>query len=165
LVLLDQTDQAIVLVGPSSPLQYDPAHAVLPDPRLTPGDTLPGVTAADVCMPGLAREYRQVTEEMRDRVYEEYGRSRGLDCCEVDHLIPPQLGGSNDIKNLWLQPDAPRPGWAEKDELENELDAEVCDWEMLLADAQRCIASNWVACWEKHVVPEFGFKTFITRWR
>jgi hypothetical protein len=34
------------------PLNFDPAHAVLPDPKLTPGDTFPAVTAADVCTPG-----------------------------------------------------------------------------------------------------------------
>src|SRR5271169_6125074 len=36
--------------GPSFPmpeLVYDPPHAVLPDPKLTPGDNFPGVTAAD----------------------------------------------------------------------------------------------------------------------
>ena len=60
------------------------------------------------------------------------------------------------MKNLWPQPDAPRPGWDEKDQLENELHAEVCAGKMTLADAQHCIASNWVECWEKHVVPGYG---------
>jgi hypothetical protein len=55
--------------GPSfsiPPLHYDPAHAALPDPKLTPGDTFPGVTADDVCSPGWSREHRNVTESMRD---------------------------------------------------------------------------------------------------
>ncbi len=47
------------------------------------------------------------------------------------------------------QPDEPRPGWTEKDQPENELHAEVCASKMPLADAQHCIASNWVECWEK----------------
>jgi hypothetical protein len=129
---------------------------VLPDPKLTPGDALPAVMAADICTPGWATEHRHVTESMRDQVYAEYGRTRGPDCCEVDHLIQLELGGSNDMKNLWPQPDAPRPGWDEKDQLENELHAEVCAGKMTLADAQHCIASNWVECWEKHVVPGYG---------
>jgi hypothetical protein len=41
-----------------SPLNYDHKHAVLPDPKLTPGDTLPVVTAAEVCTPGWATEHR-----------------------------------------------------------------------------------------------------------
>lgn len=138
------------------PLHYDPAHAVLPDPKLTPGDTFPGTTADDVCTPGWSREHRHVTEGMRDKVYAEYGRSEGPGCCEVDHLIPLELGGSNDMKNLWPQPDDPRPGDAEKDSLEDDLHARVCKGEMSLADAQKCIASNWVGCWEKYVVPEYG---------
>lgn len=88
---------------------------------------------------------------MRDRVYAEYGRTRGPSCCEVDHLVPLELGGSNDLKNLWPQPDDPRPGDAEKDQLENELHHQVCAGKLSLADAQKCITSNWVECWEKYV--------------
>ncbi len=141
---------------PVPPLHYDPAHAALPDPTLTPGDILPGVTLDDVCTPGWAREHRSVTESMRDQVYAEYKRARGPSCCEVDHLVPLELGGSNDLKNLWPQPDEPRPGDAEKDLLENELHKRVCKGVMPLADAQKCIESNWVECWEKHVVPGYG---------
>jgi hypothetical protein len=141
---------------PIPPLHYDPAHGVLPDPKLTPGDTFTGATVDDICTPGWSREHRHVTEKMRDKVYAEYGRTRGPGCCEVDHLIPLELGGSNDIKNLWPQPDDPRPGDAEKDSLENDLHARVCKGEISLDDAQKCIASNWVGCWEKYVVPEYG---------
>jgi hypothetical protein len=116
-------------------LHYDPAHAVLPDRSLTPGDVLPDATKDDVCTPGWSREHREVTESMRDRVYAEYGRTRGPGCCEVDHLIPLELGGSNDMKNLWPQPDDPRPGSPEKDQLENELHSQVCSGKMPLADA------------------------------
>ena len=137
-------------------LHYDPARAVLRDAKLTPGDTFPGVTASDVCTPGWSGQHRHVTETMRDRVYAEYGRARGPGCCEVDHLVPLELGGSNDFRNLWPQPGDPRPGDAEKDGLENELHHLVCAGKMPLADAQKCIASNWVECWEKYVVPEYG---------
>jgi hypothetical protein len=137
-------------------LHYDPARAILPDPKLTPGDTFPGVTADDVCTPGWSRAHRDVTEAMRDQVYAEYGRTRAPGCCEVDHLIPLELGGSNDMKNLWPQPDDPHPGDAEKDQLENDLHKRVCEGKMPLVDAQKCIASNWVECWKTYVVPEYG---------
>jgi hypothetical protein len=87
---------------------------------------------------------------MRDRVFEEYRRVEGPDCCELDHLIPLELGGSNDNKNLWPQPDKPLPGWVDKDDFENELHAEVCEGTMTLSGALHCIASNWVECWQKH---------------
>lgn len=141
---------------PIPPLHYDPVHAILPDPKLTPGDVFKGATKDDVCTPGWSREHRNVTESMRDQVYAEYGRTRGPGCCEVDHLIPLELGGSNDMKNLWPQPDDPRPGDAEKDSLENNLHARVCKGKLSLVAAQKCIAADWVKCWEKYVVPEYG---------
>lgn len=147
---------------------------MLPDPRFTPGDILPAVTASDVCTPGWATDHRHVTEEMRAQVYAEYGYDyehcqgpeQGVSylSCEVDHLIPLELGGSNDLKNLWPQPFScanrqlcavydPRPGAGEKDQLENELHHMVCTGRISLADAEHCIASNWVACWQKYVAP------------
>src|SRR5208282_4141838 len=54
---------------PIPPLHFDPAHAVLPDPKLTPGDVLSDATKDDVCTPGWASEHRHVTESDRDRVY------------------------------------------------------------------------------------------------
>ena len=135
-------EPSVTSVPTPAVLEFDPAHAILPHSKLTPGDTFPGVTASDVCTPGWASEHRHVTEEMRDRVFEEYRRVEGPDCCKLDHLIPLELGGSNDIKNLWPQPDKPLPGWADKDDLENELHAEVCEGTLTLSDAQHCIASK-----------------------
>jgi|SRR5208282_1562528 len=142
--------------APIPPLHYDPAHAVLPNPKLTPGDVFADATKDDVCTPGWAREHRHVTASDRERVYAEYGRTEGPGCCEVDHLVPLELGGSNDMKNLWPQPEEPRPGDLEKDDLENVLHELVCKGEIVLPDAQKCIASNWVTCWEKYVVPRYG---------
>jgi hypothetical protein len=145
-------------IGPGGILvqHYDPAAAARPDPKLTPGDVFADASDEDVCTPGWAKEHRHVTEDMKDKVYGEYGRKEGPGCCEVDHLIPLELGGSNDIKNLWPQPDDPRPGDGEKDQLENELHHLVCSGKMKLADAQKCIASDWVKCWETYVVPTYG---------
>jgi hypothetical protein len=139
---------------PIPPLRFDLARAVLPDPKLTPGDTFPGVTTGDICTPGWSRQHRRVTGSTRDKVYAEYGRTPG--CCEVDHLIPLELGGSNEVKNLWPEPEDPRQGSAEKDHLENELHAHVCAGKMTIAHAQDCIPSNWIECWEKYVVPGYG---------
>jgi hypothetical protein len=141
-------------------LEYHIENAVLPDPKLTPGDVFREATAEDVCTPGWSRDHRHVTESEKTKVYEEYpdsGRKcvciNGLPgCCDVDHLIPLEIGGSNDTKNLWPEPEEPRPGSFEKDQIENRLHALVCEGKMSLVDAQKCIASNWIACWQKHVV-------------
>src|SRR6266536_44605 len=54
-----------------------------------------------VVCPWLSRAVRHVTAAQRVQVYAEYGVADvpGLD--EVDHFIPLELGGSNDIANLW----------------------------------------------------------------
>ena len=102
-------------------IHYDPAQAALPDPKLTPGDTFPGVTAEDVCTPEWGSEHRHVTEERRRDVYQRYGRTDEPPYAETDHLIPLELGGSNSILNLWPEPYEPHPGASEKDSLENNL--------------------------------------------
>jgi hypothetical protein len=150
---------------PIPPLHFDPARAVMSDPKLTPGDVFPNTTKDDVCTPGWAGEHRHVTESEKGRVYSEYPDwhrtcqcvvSGGDYCCEIDHLIPLELGGSNDVKNLWPQPVDPRPGSLEKDSLEHELHTAVCHGKLSLADAQKCIASNRVECWKRYVVPLYG---------
>ncbi len=146
-------------------LQYDPGRAILPDSKVTPGDSIPGATKEDVYSYGWAREHRDVSQGDRAKAFERYPNSRRTcacqlsnvgDCCDVDHLIPLELGGSNDDKNLWPQPWDPRPGSLEKDQLENELHSLVCKGTLSLKEAQQCIASNWIECWKKYMVPEYG---------
>jgi hypothetical protein len=78
-------------------------------------------------------------------VYAEYGiaeRSPGQ--FEVDHSVPLELGGSNDIANLWPEAAELRPGFHEKDQVENYLHDQVCAGSISLLDGQRAIARNWL---------------------
>jgi hypothetical protein len=54
--------------------------------------------------------------------------------CEVDHLIPLELGGSNDVKTLWPQPQDPRPVLTRKTALNttciDEFVTARCRWRM-----------------------------------
>jgi hypothetical protein len=129
--------------------------ALLPDPRVTPGDAVT-TDAQTVCVPGYARRERNVPPEVKREVYRDYGvhpatqtrnGKRVRTCCEVDHLISLELGGSNDIKNLWPQPYLPRPGARQKDVLENWLHQRVCSGKMSIADAQRSISRDWYAAY------------------
>ncbi len=124
--------------------------AYLPDPRLTPGDTLP-VTAQDVCTPGYARRVRNVPLELNHQVYQEYGMYHHTPRqYEVDHLISLELGGSNSIRNLWPQPYFTQPWNAHvKDQLENQLHREVCSGQIDLTLAQKEIASDWIAAYKQ----------------
>ena len=60
---------------------------------------------------------------------------------ELDHLVPLELGGSNDITNLW-----PEVGKLPntKDEVEYTLNRAVCDGQVTLAAAQLAIATDWL---------------------
>src|SRR5579862_1996722 len=109
----------------------------LPDPRLTPGDTL-RVTPADICAPGYTTIVRAVLTAVKRQVYAAYGRSRRKGVCyEVDHLIALELGGSNRLSNLW--PERYDITWNAhvKDQLENRLHEMVCTGQLDLATAQR----------------------------
>jgi hypothetical protein len=126
-----------------------PANAAdLPDPTLTPG-TVMTTDAAAVCTPGYTKSVRHVSGKVRAQVYAEYGIvSHRSGEYEVDHLISLELGGSNDIKNLW-----PESYWTErwnarvKDKLEDRLHNLVCSGKLRLEEAQRAIARDWIAAY------------------
>jgi hypothetical protein len=76
---------------------------IIPDPKLTPGDTF-DVTTQDLCVPGYAKKVRAVPAWLKRQAYAEYGITQyKTGDYEVDHLIPLSLGGSNSIRNLWPQ--------------------------------------------------------------
>jgi hypothetical protein len=116
-----------------------------PDPGCTPGAAFVSATTTDVCRAGYSSSVRNVPSSEKRAVYAEYGiRTHRSGQYEVDHLISLELGGSNDISNLWPEAAAPWPGFHQKDVVENYLHAQVCSGAMTLAAAQRIIATNWV---------------------
>jgi hypothetical protein len=132
---------ALVLVHKAGP------SSLYPDQRLTRGDILTA-DAAVVCAPGYAKSVRHVSQSEKLEVYREYGVSypQARGAYEVDHFIPLELGGSNEIINLWLEPADPEPGFHEKDAVENYLHAQVCVTKTIsLAEAQREIRTDWYA--------------------
>lgn len=126
------------------------AAGALPDRACTPGDVFPNVTKADICVSGYAKSVRNVPESEKNQVYADYGiASRTPGQYEVDHLVSLELGGSNDISNLWPEPAAPKPGFHEKDQVENYLHDQVCSGAITLAEAQSKIAVNWLDVYNK----------------
>jgi hypothetical protein len=71
---------------------------------------------------------------------------------EVDHLISLELGGSNDIKNLWPESHQTKPWNAHvKDKLEDRLHELVCAGRLSLPEAQKAIATDWIAAYRRFV--------------
>ncbi len=120
------------------------ASGGLPDPQCTPGAIF-SVSTAEICRSGYASSVRNVTESEKQAVYAEYGiRHHTTGQYEVDHLVSLELGGSNDISNLWPEAASPKPGFHEKDDVENYLHDQVCSGHISLAEAQKEIATNWL---------------------
>ncbi len=121
------------------------AHDGLPDRACTPGDIFPNAAAEQICKRGYSASVRNVPSAVKRQVYEEYNiitHRRGE--YEVDHLISLELGGSNDISNLWPEAAEPRPGFHEKDAVENYLHEQLCSGKMTLQQVQTAIANNWL---------------------
>lgn len=120
------------------------ADGVNPDPECTPGAAM-GISVDVVCTTST-RGRRAVTTAMKNQVYKAYDiTSHPSGAFEVDHFIPLELGGSNDIANLWPEPAQPTPGFHEKDKAETALHDEVCKAHtMTLDQAQRVIATDWL---------------------
>jgi hypothetical protein len=120
-------------------------RGLLPDSRCTPGSIDPAVTQGNIrstiCRYGWTRTVRPPewqTEQFKyDVAYPAYGATGRT---ELDHLVPLELGGSNDATNLWPEkPPTPNP----KDNVERALNRAVCDGTVTLAAAQAAISSNW----------------------
>ena len=106
------------------------------------------MTVGDLCPTAHTKLVRHVTPAQKHRAYAVYGAAPkpGV-CCEVDHLIPLELGGSNADRNLWPEPYAPKPGAREKDVLETFLHFAVCGGTLSLKEAQQKIAADWHAAY------------------
>lgn len=116
----------------------------LPDSACTPGDVMETNTDK-ICQSGYAGSVRNVPDSEKNQVYAEYGiASHTAGQYEVDHLVSLELGGSNDISNLWPELASPKPGFHEKDKVENYLHDQVCAGKISLQQAQVQIATNWL---------------------
>lgn len=129
----------------------------VPDPTCTPGAFNPTVTLAVLknssFRTGCVRNC-VTQEEDKNVTYSEYGIPHPADnqganqVCELDHLIPLELGGADTLDNIWPQcgpnqiPLANRY-FKEKDQVENYLADQAKTGKMDLGKAQAAIAADW----------------------
>lgn len=153
---------ASVALGPSQP----PSQGCdigqrdgfpVPDPRCTPGAVNPTVTAAVLANPAFRTRClrNNVTSEgQKAQTYAWYKQAHPAEnfgptqTCELDHLVPLELGGADTLDNIWPQcgpADAPLEArfFKRKDTVENYLAWAVKTGRMDLGTAQRGIASDW----------------------
>jgi len=144
------TSTAAAKIGQRTKTSGCQVSQALPDSACTPGAIIATATKDQICRPGYATSVRNVPDSVKNQAYAEYGiRSHRTGEYEVDHLISLELGGSNDIANLWPEAANPRPGFHEKDQVENYLHDQVCSGAVSLSQAQEQIATDWLTVYDK----------------
>ena len=128
---------------------FDPEAA--PNRSLTPGATR-RVTLSEVCSAPQEQVIGDVSVSLRQKVLQEYGIANARpEDYEIDYLIAPRLGGTEDIRNLWPEPYRARVWNAHvKDALEERLHEMVCSGQLDLSTAQHDIASDWISAYKKY---------------
>ena len=121
----------------------------LPDRGCSPGAYYSRLTKKVICSTTFRTDLiRHVTDAEKHQVELEYGLApKGYGkTLEIDHIVSLELGGSNDIANLYPEEATftdSAPGYHVKDTLENKLHDMVCAGQIGLRSAQRQIASDW----------------------
>lgn len=145
-------------ITPSRPPTYqivDVDGVPEPDPTMTPGSVLPGVSTDVVCSTSWVRAHRSVSTAVIDAVFGAYGITASHRAgYELDHLIPTELGGDGTVANLWPQPRtaaSPQATAAAKDRLEQRLRDLVCAHRLPLATAQHDIDTSWGAAYTRYL--------------
>jgi hypothetical protein len=118
---------------------------VLPDKRCSPGAIERSRPASVLCDASFRTgTVRNVSDTTKHAIENEYGLAPKAygSSLEIDHIVSLELGGSNDIANLYPEL---APGFHVKDKLENRLHKLVCTGKLSLRTAQRRIALDWTA--------------------
>ena len=131
---------AIVVVA-LAPRGGGGSHAIVADPRRTPGVLNPNVTQADIrstiCRRGWTSTIRppeSYTNALKQKQMRQYRETGSMSDYQEDHFISLELGGNpTDPRNLWPEP---YPRASQMDQTENQLNAEVCSGQLTLAQAQ-----------------------------
>jgi hypothetical protein len=117
-----------------------------PDRACSPGAYYSGLTKTILCSPSFhTSSIRNVPESEKHQDEIEYGLApKGYgSTLEIDHIISLELGGANDIANLFPEKANAAPGFHVKDKLENEAHRWVCEGKITLHAAQVAIATDW----------------------
>ena len=129
----------------------------IPDPRCTPGGIDPSVklnALRDSQWKTRCIRNCETSEQEKHVAYSWYGiqkprsNSGHNQVCELDHLVPLELGGADGMGNIWPEcgPNATvleNRYFKVKDRVENYLADEVRAGRMPLSVAQRGIAADW----------------------
>jgi hypothetical protein len=133
----------------------------LPDSSKTPGDTVYPIMLMEICNKEFLAK-QMVSEKTKEEVMKSYGIPNTLKKNYFfDQLIPVNLGGNSELKNVW--PQQLNSTWSpyKKKQLEDTLNWLVCNAKMTLSDARYIIKRDWVSAYKYYVLKD----TAISLWR
>jgi hypothetical protein len=123
-----------------------------PDRHCSPGAYYSGLTTSVICSPTFRTgTIRDVPESEKFAVEREYGmaaRPYGH-TIEIDHIVALELGGSNDIANLFPEPGSGAANYHVKDQVENRSHDMVCAGTLALGTARASMAADWEALYRR----------------
>ena len=122
---------------------------VLPDLTCSPGAVLT-TDIKTICTVGYTKTVRDVSTATKKKVFKEYGILYSQHSnYEVDHIISLELGGSNDITNLYPESYTITNGARAKDKFENYLHRQICKGLMDIKEAQKEISTDWLMYYQE----------------
>ena len=128
------------------------SRGVEADRRCSPGAYYSALTTAVICASTFRTgTIRNVPESEKFAVEREYGmtaRPYGR-TIEIDHIVALEIGGSNDIANLFPEPGSGPNDYRVKDSLENRAHDMVCAGQLSLHTAQASMAADWEALYRR----------------
>lgn len=128
----------------------DDETRLLPNPKITPGATRT-VSLAELCSLVPSAAVQAIPSSTGQTVFGKYGIGDPKPgSYELDHLIDAELGGSDDLGNLWPQPYSTVWNARVKDALEEHLHELVCQRQISLSTAQHDVSKNWIAAYRKY---------------
>lgn len=137
----------------------------LPDPVVTPGAVDPEIEAdpsgaslvvngveKNICAPHFSAKAIRKTirnfPRLKRVACEQYGVAACNGSVEGDHLISIEIGGCPDCQqNVWPEPMS--EARIKDHQVEDVLPKLVCSGRLSLTEAQKCVATDWVACRER----------------
>jgi len=151
-------------VNPGGPWRVQTKNGFsFPDPKCTPGAIKPDHDSARDQRQRVSRTALEIAYRVphkRPRPYDAYGiphpahNTGTTQICELDHLIPLEMGGADTVDNIWPQcgPDGValrERFFKQKDMVENYLTAQVKSGQRSLETSQRGIAKDWTQYLDK----------------
>jgi len=119
---------------------------LLPNPKLTPGK----IARRD-------QDQHGVSVAMEQKVFKRYRIpwTRRAEF-KIDHLIPVELGGADNVENLWPQNLRVKPYGAERKELLTRcLLLRIAEGRMTLAQAQTAMQEDWIDAFIDYLGPVY----------